>query len=408
MKKHALEDTWARHSADWRDTSQIASQWREAAGLDTRLLKSKASSGWWDLISELGITLIVSREYEHLLMAVSAPQGKPKLSFFPIPHPSGIVADRLTRRLHVASTRNPNQVFIFRPADGKLDRLDVRSKPWPGSPLVPAATTLYPGSLYMHDLAIVGGQLFANAVGHNAVVQLQTEGCFQRVWWPRCIEQNGQPVFGRNHIQLNSIAAGETLSDSFFSASSAKIGRLRPGHLNYPVNGHGVIFSGRTREPICTGLTRPHSARLELITELGGRRGIGAGKGRRLWVANSGYGALGYVNGEKLEVIARLPGWTRGLCIIGDVAFIGTSRVIPKFARYAPGLNASVSLCAVHAVSLSSGTILGKLEWPQGNQIFAVDWMNVRDTQGFVFQVGARNSKQETAFFYTHLSDSNN
>ena len=36
----------------------------------------------------------------------------------------------------------------------------------------------------------------------------------------------------------------------------------RPGHLNFPVDGRGVIFSGRTRDVVATGLTRPHSARL--------------------------------------------------------------------------------------------------------------------------------------------------
>ncbi len=406
MKKHSLRDMWARHSAEWRDTAQIASQWREAAELDPRLLESRASTGWWDLIAEGRITLLVSREYEHLLMAVSAPEGRPKLSFFPIPHPSGLAADRKAQRVYVASTRNPNQVYVFRPACGKLDRLDVTAKQWPGSPLAPVATTTYPGSLYMHDLAVLGGQLFANAVGHNAVVRLGAQGCFERVWWPRCIEQDGNPVVGRNHIQLNSIAAGKTIRDSFFSSSSAEISRLRPGHLNYPVNGRGVIFSGGTREPICTGLTRPHSARLEPANRAASGRTIG--NGRRLWVANSGYGELGYVNGGKLEVIARLPGWTRGLCIIGDIALVGTSRVIPKFARYAPGLDVSLSRCAIHAVSLSSGRVLAKLEWPLGNQVFALDWMDAKHTEGFVFEAGARNFKKETAFFYTQFSGPGN
>ena len=46
-------------------------------------------------------------------------------------------------------------------------------------------------------------------------------------------------------------------------------------------------------------------------------------------MANSGYGELGFVSDGRLEVVARLSGWTRGLCIVGDVAFVGTSRVIP-------------------------------------------------------------------------------
>ena len=66
-----LADMWARHSAEWRDTAQVCSQWREASALDPRLLESKASSGWWATLERLGMTLLVTREYEHLVMAAS-------------------------------------------------------------------------------------------------------------------------------------------------------------------------------------------------------------------------------------------------------------------------------------------------------------------------------------------------
>jgi uncharacterized protein (TIGR03032 family) len=212
------------------------------------------------------------------------------------------------------------------------------------------------------------------------------------VWWPRCIEVNRKRLFAQNHIQLNSIASGPSIDESFFSASSAEIGRLRPGHRNFRVDGRGVIFSGRTREPICGGLTRPHSARLS---------------GGRLWVANSGYGQLGYVIDGRFEVFATLPGWTRGLCIKGDIAFAATSRVIPEYARYAPGLDVRASRCAVHAVSLKSGRVLGAMECPDGNQVFAIDWIAGGQTRGFPFTPGARRRKQELALFYSYLIETN-
>jgi len=306
-----------------------------------------------------------------------------------MPHPSGLVVDRQAGKVHIASTRNPNQIYTFKPLSSMLDRTDVKLPANPGSPLMPASSAYYPGSLYIHDLAIVGTQLYANAVGHNAVVRVSGENCFERVWWPQCIERKGTPVFSRNHIQLNSIAAGKTLAQSFFSASSDTISRLRPGHLNYPVDGRGVIFSGATREPICTGLTRPHSARL---------------RQKDIWVDNSGYGEVGVVRDGRLEVVRKLPGWTRGLSIVDDIAFVGTSRIIPKYARYAPGLDASSSVCAVHAVSCKTGDLLGSLEWPFGNQIFSIDWIQSSVTTGFPFEVPFRKSKRETVLFYSYLN----
>jgi uncharacterized protein (TIGR03032 family) len=258
----------------------------------------------------------------------------------------------------------------------------------PGAPLVPVSSTFYPGSLYIHDLALLGSDLYANAVGQNAVARLKPDGSFERRWWPKCIDHGGAPAFSCNYIQLNSIAAGKDLRSSFFSASSSRIGRRRPGHLNYPVDRRGVIFSGRTREPMCTGLTRPHSARL--------RRG-------RVWVANSGYGELGYVSDGRLEVVSRLPGWTRGLCMVKNVAFVATSRIIPRYASYAPGLDVSKSRCAVHAVSCENGAILASAEWPAGNQIFAIDWISDRESTGFLFD--ARFPKRDTRpVFYAYFA----
>jgi len=54
--------------------------------------------------------------------------------------------------------------------------------------LVPVRCRYLPGALYIHDLALVGGRLHANAVALNAVVELPPEGGFRPVWWPRAID----------------------------------------------------------------------------------------------------------------------------------------------------------------------------------------------------------------------------
>ena len=139
---------------------------------------------------------------------------------------------------------------------------------------------------------------------------------------------------------------GPVSGGGHFSASGEKPGQFRPGQLEYPVDGRGVIFSGKTREPICEGLTRPHSARLH---------------GADFWVANSGYGEVVRIRGAKLETIARLPGWTRGLWFVNNVLFVGTSRVILRYARYAPGLKVNESICGVHAIDATNGKRLGSI-----------------------------------------------
>lgn len=384
-RKH-LKDLWSRHDAEWRDPTQIASQWREAADTDPQSLRQTVRGAWWEALATSGVTLLVTREYEHLVMALGADADAPVVSYMRLPHPSGLVIDDVRGVVHVASTRNPNQVYDLMPVTDVMARLDVGVGPMEDRPLVPVRSRFFPGCMYMHDLAVIGGELYATSVGQNAIVHLHEDGRYELVWWPRCIEMDTGPAFQQNYIQLNSIAAGSGLADSYFSASADRISTRRPGHLNFPVDKRGVIFSGATRDPITHGLTRPHSARLH--------------EGR-VWVDNSGYGEVGVVEGGRFEPVARLPGWTRGLCFHGRFAFVGTSRVIPRFRRYAPGLNVAASVCGVHAVDTRSGRILGSLIWPYGNQIFAIACAPGELTGGFPFRVGARRAlRRDKALFY--------
>src|SRR5581483_3496605 len=129
-------------------------------------------------LERLGVTLFVTREYEHLVLAMS---GRSRISFFPMPHPSGLAVDRTAQKIYAASTRNPNQIYTFKPLSKLLERRDVKLPGQAGSPLMPVRTAYYPGSLYLHDLALIGNRLYGNAVGHNAVVRLSDDNRFERV-----------------------------------------------------------------------------------------------------------------------------------------------------------------------------------------------------------------------------------
>ena len=383
-----LSQLWAQHEAEWREPAQITSQWRDAMNVPPHLLAHTVRGSWWETLERARLTLLVTREYEHLVIALTVESGRPQVTFMPLPHPSGLAVDRARGVVHIASTRNPNQIYDLAPVTGIHSRRDRPVSTPRGRPLVPVRTRFLPGSFYAHDLAFIGGALHANAVGCNAVAKLFDDGSYDLVWWPRAIETGRGVMFGRNHLQLNSIAAGRDLRSSFFSASAERMSARRPGHRNFPVDRRGVIFSGSTREPVVRGLTRPHSARLQHGT---------------LWVDNSGYGELALANPKDgtFDSVAVLPGWTRGLCLTGSIAFVGTSRVIPRFRQYAPGLDVDRSTCGVHAVDLETGTVLGSVTWPSGNQIFAVETVPQDFTSGFPFALRAtRGAPHVRELFY--------
>ncbi len=386
------DSLWAQHAEAWREPLDVVSLAENISQIDSKLFEYKITGRWWQTLAELGITLLVSREYEHFLLAFHAASPSPRISYFPLPHPSGLAWHPQKETLFIASTRNPNQIFAFRPLAGVIDRLDVRTADaasfFAAQPLLPARSFFLPGSTYLHDLALINGQLHANAVGHNAIVRIDDDGRFERVWWPKCIETEAGPLFGQNYLQLNSIAAGEGLESSYFSASTDRISRRRPGHKNFKVDRQGVLFSGETRQPIIRGLTRPHSARLH---------------NGRVWVANSGYGELGFADQGRWQPVVRLPGWTRGLHFVGRYAFVGTSRVLPRFRQYAPGVDLDSSVCGIHIVDLVTAKVIGSIIWPFGNQIFAFEAIPATITTGFATETHRRRAvEREKKLYYSY------
>ncbi|HLY37587.1 MAG TPA: DUF4915 domain-containing protein [Candidatus Binatia bacterium] len=371
----------ARADAAWRHPAAAAVQWANAGAIDERLLRHVVHGAFWEALAAERVTLLVTREYEHLVLALHAGTRGPRISYLPLPHPSGLAVDRRRGVVHVASTRNPNQIFDLVPARSWRPATGGGARPLADRPLVPRRVRFLPGGTYLHDLALVGGRLHANAVGRNAIVRLEPDGRAVRVWWPRCISGS---LFDRNYLQLNSIAAGRTLRRSFFSASTDVPSARRPGHQNFPVDGRGVVFSGATRAPIVRGLTRPHSARLH---------------GAQLWVANSGYGEIGVCADGRLTPVARPGGWTRGVAFAGDTLFAGTSRVLPRFAHYAPGLEPARCAAGVHALDPRSGRVLGSLVWPFGNQVFAIEAVPDSLTRGLPLVAGQPAARAQRLFY---------
>jgi uncharacterized protein (TIGR03032 family) len=376
---------WAKQNAALRHPSEIFGTSFEHAGITANTLKYKASATFTKLLHKMGITLIASREYENMLIALNSAEGKTtKQSFFHLPHPSGIAVNRDNNTMYVAATRNPNQVIEFKTTGDHLNRLKFPKKPGAGV-LVPARSKYYPGEYYFHDLAICKNKLYANSVGMNCVIEVDMSKTEPEkpLWWPKCIAQDGQPDTRANYIQLNSIAIGDSLKKSFFSASGAKISARRPGHANYPVDKQGVIFSGSTGEVIGTGLTRPHSARIH---------------DGKVWVANSGYGEVGFIDNGAFKPVYTFDGWTRGLCIVGNILFAGVSRVLPRFRQYAPGIKSKKQICAIVAIDMDNGRKIGEIEFPYGNQLFAIDYTSSAGCNGFPFTTIKENDMDKKIF----------
>jgi len=145
---HKLSAAWSTHDAEWRDPAQVVSQWSDAGRAEPDLLQFVAKGRWWQVLAEHDITLLVTREYEHLVLGISS--HRRSQTYLRLPHPSGLVVDRKRGLVHLASTRNPNQVFQLAPVRGLIDRSDLslaaERSIEEDRPLVPIRSTILPTS----------------------------------------------------------------------------------------------------------------------------------------------------------------------------------------------------------------------------------------------------------------------
>jgi len=126
----------------------------------------------------------------------------------------------------------------------------------------------------------------------------------------------------------------------------------------------GILMDVPSNSFICRGLSMPHSPRWH---------------GEQLWVLESGAGTLSVVDqfSGKLQHVAMLPGFTRGLDFYGPIAFVGLSQVresavfsgIPITDR----LKEEERMCGLWVVDTRNGQTLGFLRFDSGVQeVFAV------------------------------------
>jgi uncharacterized protein (TIGR03032 family) len=126
----------------------------------------------------------------------------------------------------------------------------------------------------------------------------------------------------------------------------------------------GILIDLESNEIIARGLSMPHSPRWH---------------GGRLWLLESGTGSLGFVDLDsgRYEPIVHLDGFTRGLEIVGNLAFIGLSQVretaVFSGIQITERLQETERTCGVWVVDIERGQVVAFLKFEEAVQeVFAV------------------------------------
>jgi uncharacterized protein (TIGR03032 family) len=162
------------------------------------------------------------------------------------------------------------------------------------------------GNVAVHELAFAGGELWLVATEFSCLATLDAHHSFVPRWTPPFV---GELAPG-DRCHLNGLA----VVDDRVRYVTALGQTDEPGGWREGKAAGGVIVDVPSSEVVAAGLSMPHSPRWHRS---------------RLWVLESGRGELGVVDLDsgRVECVAQLPGFTRGLAFAGDVAFVGLSQI---------------------------------------------------------------------------------
>ena len=222
------------------------------------------------------------------------------------------------------------------------------------------------GDLDIHELGIQanGKVIFVNTK-YSCLAELSQTHSFKAVWKPKFISK----LAPEDRCHLNGLAMVEGRAKYVTAVCRSD---SVDGWRDRRQDG-GVVIDVETDEIVCEGLSMPHSPRWH---------------NGRLWLLNAGTGHLGWVDFEKKAFVphASVPGFARGLSIIGNVAAVGLSK--PRNQRF-EGLQLDEELkkrdaepwCGVQIVSLANGDVMNWIRF-EGDitEIFDISFLpNVKN-----------------------------
>lgn len=153
------------------------------------------------------------------------------------------------------------------------------------------------GDIDIHDVAIGadGLPVFANTL-FNCLATPAPGHSFRSVWQPPedCCHLNGLAIEAGQPRYVTCVAQTDVV-DGW---------RDRRGS-------GGVVLDVRSGEVAASGLSMPHSPRLQ---------------DGKLWLLNSGTGEFGWIEGGRFQPVTFCPGYARGLTFAGTNAVVGLSR----------------------------------------------------------------------------------
>jgi uncharacterized protein (TIGR03032 family) len=316
--------------------------------VDPNPLRSVHTTTLSQMLRQGGFSFLVSTYQAGKLIVVRADGDVTNTHFRTFDTPMGLAYDRgrlaIGTRLDVREFHNqPEVARKLEPAD----KHDAAFLP---------RHAISTGQIAIHEVAWAGNELWVVNTRFSCLCTLDPRYSFVPRWRPKFV--TGLAPEDRCHLNGLGLRDGKPRYVTALGETDA------PASWRENKARGGCLIDVASGEFIARGLSMPHSPRWY---------------NGRLWVLESGAGSLATVelNTGRLETVALVPGFTRGLDFVGPFALIGLSQVresalfsgIPITDR----LPVEERKCGVWVVDTRSGQIVAFLRFEAGVQeIFAV------------------------------------
>ena len=327
-------------------------------------LSSAYTQSFHDLLAHLRCSLLVSTYQAGYVIALRAVGGELNTHFRSFSKPMGIAASQ--GRLAVGTS---NAIIEFQNNPSLAQSLSQTS---PVDACFLPKSIHFTGDIDIHEMAwgiqndprssenltnpseTTSPDLWFINTRFSCICTKDSEHSFIPKWHPSFID--GYSPQDRCH--LNGMAMVDGLPRYVTALGQSN---EAAGWRENKVSG-GILIDVGSGEVICQGLSMPHSPRWH---------------DGKLWIAESGTGSIGIVDLStgSFEAVTQLPGFTRGIEIIGPYAFVGISQVRDSAVFCGIPLVERVKdrVCGVSVVDLRSGHEIGFVRFKGSVQeIFAV------------------------------------
>jgi uncharacterized protein (TIGR03032 family) len=317
-----------------------------APNTQPKQIRLRSSEGLPDLLEKANCSLFISTYMIGNVVTVGARSNELIVEFHTFDRPMGMA---LSREGIVIATRTQVWFLPGLPDVGK--QIEPKGK-YDTAYFV--RKSHFTGNLLCHEIGWVGKELWIVNTRFSCLCTTHPSCHFAIRWRPPFITA----VAPEDRCHLNGLATfnGQARYASALGETDSK-GGWRPGKAT-----GGCLIDIPNNVVVARGLAMPHSPR------------IADGK---LFVLHSGVGKLEVVdpaNGQR-ETVCELPGYTRGLAIHGNLAFVGLSKIRESSSMDGVPIAAKRDQlkCGVWVIDLTRGTSVGFIELHEGfDELFDV------------------------------------